>query len=67
MIKDRWFFSEIHRRIVMAILSLVIVLSVGTTGYWLIGERQYSLLDCLYMTVITISTIGFTEVIDLSK
>ena len=27
----------------MAILSLVIVLSVGTTGYWLIGERQYSL------------------------
>lgn len=51
----------------MAILSLVIVLSVGTTGYWLIGERQYSLLDCLYMTVITISTIGFTEVIDLSN
>lgn len=67
MIKDSWFFSEIHRRIVMAILSLVIVLSVGTTGYWLIGERQYSLLDCLYMTVITISTIGFTEVIDLSN
>jgi len=67
MIKDSWFFSEVHRRIVMAILSLVIVLSVGTTGYWLIGERQYSLLDCLYMTVITISTIGFTEVIDLSK
>ena len=51
----------------MAILSLVIVLSSGTTGYWLIGGRQYSVLDCLYMTIITISTIGFTEVIDLSN
>ena len=51
----------------MAILSLVIVFSSGTTGYWLIGGREYSLLDCLYMTIITISTIGFTEVIDLSK
>jgi voltage-gated potassium channel len=58
MIKDSWFFSEIHRKIVMAILSLITVLSIGTTGYWLIGEGGYSLLDCLYMTVITISTIG---------
>ncbi len=51
----------------MAILSLIIVLSGGTIGYWLIGGREYALLDCLYMTIITISTIGFSEVIDLSN
>ena len=67
MVKSNGLFSEIHRRIVMAILSLITVLSGGTIGYWLNGERQYSLLDCLYMTIITISTIGFTEVIDLSN
>jgi len=39
---------------------------IGTVGYWFIGGRQYSFMDTLYMTFITISTIGFTEVIDLS-
>jgi voltage-gated potassium channel len=39
---------------------------IGTVGYWFIGGRQYSFVDTLYMTVITVTTIGFTEVIDLS-
>jgi voltage-gated potassium channel len=41
-------------------------LLVGTVGYAIISKGQYSLLDCLYMTVITITTIGYGEVIDLS-
>lgn len=35
-------------------------------GYYFIGNRDYSFLDGLYMTFITISTIGYGEVIDLS-
>jgi voltage-gated potassium channel len=42
------------------------IVFIGTTGYWFIGERQYTVTDCLYMTVITISTIGFGEIIDMS-
>ncbi len=45
----------------------ITVLAIGTTGYYFIGGEKYSLLDCLYMTVITVFTIGFTEVIDLSN
>jgi voltage-gated potassium channel len=41
-------------------------LLVGTVGYAIISKGQYSLLDCLYMTVITITTIGYGEIIDLS-
>ncbi|MEE8350112.1 MAG: potassium channel protein [Acidobacteriota bacterium] len=67
MVRDNQVFFEIHRKILAAVLSLIIVLAVGTTGYWLIGGPQYSWLDCLYMTIITISTIGFTEIIDLSN
>lgn len=40
---------------------------VGTTGYYYIGDQKYHIVDCLYMTLITISTIGFHEVIDLSN
>jgi voltage-gated potassium channel len=39
----------------------------GTLGYRIIGGPQYSWVDCFYMTFITVATIGFNEVIDLSN
>jgi voltage-gated potassium channel len=42
-------------------------MTIGTTGYWIIGHKQYSFLDCFYMTFITVATIGYGEVIDLSR
>jgi len=50
---------------VAGILLLTIIV-VGTVGFWYIGGKQHPIIDCLYMTVITIATIGFEEVIDLS-
>jgi len=49
----------------MGTLLLFILLS-GSLAYYIIGHRAYSFLDCFYMTFITISTIGYGEVIDLS-
>ncbi len=43
---------------------LLLVLVVGTTGYHVL--ERWSWLDSFYMTVITISTVGFKEVGDLS-
>jgi voltage-gated potassium channel len=45
---------------------LLATLLIGTFGYSVIGGGKYSLIDCLYMTVITILTIGYSEIIDLS-
>ena len=40
---------------------------IGTAGYMLLEtERDLSLLEAAYMTVITVSTVGFTEVWELS-
>jgi voltage-gated potassium channel len=47
--------------------ALAVVLTVGTFGYKLIAGGHASWLDCFYMTFITIATIGFGEVIDLSQ
>ncbi len=44
---------------------LVVVLVVGTVGFMLVEHA--SLLESLYMVVITISTVGFREVVDLSE
>ena len=43
-----------------AIGLLVLVLMIGVFGYMFISD--YSFVDALYMTVITISTVGFREV-----
>jgi voltage-gated potassium channel len=47
------------------LFGLVITL-VGTTGYWIVSGYTASPLDCLYMTFITVATIGYGEIIDLS-
>jgi voltage-gated potassium channel len=58
--------SGVYRKFVWAGAILLAIILIGTVGYWFIGGRQYSFVDTLYMTVITITTIGFQEVIDLS-
>ena len=52
------------RSIVIASMLLLLSMIVGTSGYILI--EGYRLLDALYMSAITFSTVGFTEVIPLS-
>ena len=47
-----------------AFVGIVIVIAVGTLGYHFI--EGWTLLEGLYMTVITITTIGFKEVRELS-
>lgn len=59
-------FSGTYRKFIWAGVILLAIILIGTVGYWFIGGRQYSFVDALYMTIITISTIGFGEIIDLS-
>ncbi|UCB43240.1 MAG: potassium channel protein [Dehalococcoidales bacterium] len=58
--------AQVRRRFIWAGVALLTVLMVGSIGYWFIGGRQHSFIDVLYMTIITISTIGFTEIVDMS-
>ncbi len=52
-------------RLWLSIVIVLVVLFGGTAGYVLV-EHQ-SLLDSLYMTVITLTTVGFKEVFPLSQ
>jgi voltage-gated potassium channel len=48
------------RHLKISILVLIILISLGTTGYMSIEGWRF--IDALYMTVITLSTVGFREV-----
>lgn len=52
----KWFRSKIY----IALVLLIIVISVGVLGFRFFSN--YSWVDALYMTVITMSTVGFGEV-----
>jgi voltage-gated potassium channel len=55
-----------RKRIYISLLLFAAVYLVGVIGFKLFGGPEVSLLECIYMTAITISTIGYGEVVDLS-
>ena len=56
---------RLFSRLILPIAMLVLTILFGTAGYMAI--ESFSFLEALYMTVITISTVGFTEVRPLSE
>lgn len=52
-------------RLIRILIPVIIVLAVGTAGYMVI--EKWTFLECIYMTVITIATVGFQEVRPLSE
>ena len=58
--------ARVYRRFLGPAIALIIVLAAGTIGYLLIGGPGTGLVDALYMTFITIATIGFSEIIDMT-
>jgi voltage-gated potassium channel len=59
------FSNESFRRMFYAACLILFILVSGTIGYMYI--QKWALLDSLYMTVITIATVGFHEVGELSQ
>src|SRR5262249_52934865 len=45
---------------------LVSLIALSTTGYRLLGGSSVGLLQALYMAVITLAGVGYTEVVDTS-
>jgi voltage-gated potassium channel len=58
--------TQLLKRFIWPTAVLIAVLVIGTVGYRFIAGPGYSFLDTFYMTIITISTIGFGEVVDVS-
>ncbi len=63
----RSFKPSLKKPIIPAIV-LFCVVAIGSAGYYLIWEKQgASIIDAIYMTVITISTVGYLEVHPLDE
>ncbi len=56
----------LKKRIYLSVLSICLVILAGTIGYYMLFGSEASLMDCLYMTVISLTTVGYGEVIPVS-
>jgi voltage-gated potassium channel len=55
--------SALTKRLAMGLLFLVVVVFGGGLGYYLIGGGRWGFGDCVYMTVITVTTVGYGELL----
>lgn len=49
------------RRLLFAVFVICSLAIAGSTGLWVLGHGRWAFADCVYMTVITLSTVGFGE------
>lgn len=59
--------SHVIRNLLFSFAALLLVMLIGTVGYRILGGSHYSWMDCFYMTFITIATIGYSEVVDVTR
>jgi voltage-gated potassium channel len=56
----------IRKRLFFAAAILIGTMLAGSTGYYIIFEGKSRYLDCLYMTVISLTTVGYGEVLGIT-
>src|SRR5579871_5934509 len=57
--------ARFRNRLILIAIAILVILAGGTIGFVLIDH--YPLFDAFYMTLITISTVGYQEVHPLSR
>ena len=55
-----------RKRLIAALTVFLLVFVIGVAGFKILGGSEWTILDAMYMTVITVATVGYGEVHDLS-
>jgi voltage-gated potassium channel len=51
------------KQFLFVIIAILMIILGGSVGYYLILKGESSYIDCLYMTVISLTTVGYGEVV----
>lgn len=55
------------RRLLSAIVAFLVLVGLGGAGYFVLGHGRWTIGECVYMTIITISTVGFGELNEMRQ
>ena len=57
---------NIQHRLYSVLGLILLVVMVGSVGYYVMFAGLYPFIDCIYMTVISLTTVGFGEIIPIT-
>ncbi|MBW2193256.1 MAG: potassium channel protein, partial [Deltaproteobacteria bacterium] len=57
---------SIKQRLYYVLVTICFVVVVGSTGYYILFGGKPRFMDCLYMTVISLTSVGYGEVLDVT-
>ncbi|MBW1983470.1 MAG: potassium channel protein, partial [Deltaproteobacteria bacterium] len=57
---------DIKKRLYLLLVMIFIVVLVGSTGYYILFGGEPTFIDCVYMTVISITSVGYGEVFQIA-
>ncbi|MFC1829746.1 potassium channel family protein [Thermodesulfobacteriota bacterium] len=57
---------SIKQRLYYVLVTIFFVVIVGSTGYYILFGGKPRFMDCLYMTVISLTSVGYGEVLDIT-
>lgn len=55
--------SELRSRLAIAFGAVLVVTGIGVGGFYWLGHGRWALHECLYMTITTLFTVGFGEIL----
>jgi voltage-gated potassium channel len=57
---------NIRKRLYHLLVLIFLVIMAGSVGYYIIFNGEAEFLDCVYMTVISLTTVGYSETIKVT-
>jgi voltage-gated potassium channel len=59
--------DKIKKILLVWLSTITIIVIIGSLGYYIIFEGKSSVIDCVYMTIISLTSVGYGEVLDISS
>lgn len=56
----------LKQRLYFLIMTILLVVLAGSLGYYLLFAGSYPFIDCLYMTTISLTSVGYGEILPVS-
>ena len=57
---------SIRKRLYILLALIFLIIMAGSSGYYIIFDAKPPFLDCMYMTVISLTTVGYGEILQIT-